>query len=82
MEPLTVFYEDRPAVMASLTLAGFRTQSNQKTKIRLIRVAGRLTDESWQLSTRRVEGILRPASALLIFQPSLSLRCPVGLSGN
>jgi len=25
MEPLTVFYEDRPAVMASLTLAAFRT---------------------------------------------------------
>jgi hypothetical protein len=46
MEPLTVFYEDRPDVMASLTLAAFRTQSNQKTKIRLIRVAGRLTDES------------------------------------
>ena len=46
MEPLTVFYEDRPDVMAPLTLAAFRTQSTQKTKIRLIRVAGRLTDES------------------------------------
>jgi hypothetical protein len=46
MEPLTVFYEDRPDVMTSLTLAAFRTQSNQKSKIRLIRVAGRLTDES------------------------------------
>jgi hypothetical protein len=46
MEPLTVFYEDRPDVMASLPLAAFRTQPNQETKIRLIRVAGRLTDES------------------------------------
>ena len=46
MEPLTVFYEDRPDVMTSLTLAAFRTQSKQKTKIQLIRVAGRLTDKS------------------------------------
>jgi hypothetical protein len=47
MEPLTVFYEDRPdAVAPMMTLAAFRTQSDQKTKIRLIRVAGRLTDES------------------------------------
>src|ERR1700680_1152382 len=46
MEPLTVFYEDRPDVMASLPLAASRTQPNEETKIRLIRVAGRLTDES------------------------------------
>jgi hypothetical protein len=46
MEPLTVFYEDRPDIMAPLTLAAFRAQSNQKFKTMWIRVAGRLTDES------------------------------------
>lgn len=46
MEPLTVFYEDRPDAMAPLTLAAFRAESSHRPKTILIRVAGKLTDKS------------------------------------
>jgi hypothetical protein len=46
MKPLTVSYEDRPDIMAPLLLAAFRVPSNQKPKTMLIRVEGKLTDES------------------------------------
>src|SRR5450755_1165498 len=46
MEPLTVFYEDRPDVMAPVLVAAFGTPPSQKPKTTLIRVEGKVTDES------------------------------------
>jgi hypothetical protein len=46
MKPPTVSYEDRPDIMAPVLLAAFPAPSNQKPKTMLIRVEGKLTDES------------------------------------
>ena len=46
MEPLTAFYEERPDPTAPPTLAAFRAESNHRPRTMLVRVAGKLTDES------------------------------------
>jgi hypothetical protein len=45
-KPPTAVYEDHPDGMAPVLLAAFQAPSNQKPKTMLIRVEGKLTDES------------------------------------